>query len=261
MATVVHVHALQNRLLDFQRRVRAAVATRVDTLPFGTVIVSDDLPLIYDQNIILVDAPVAPSTLLDTAEAIAGEFGWAHRNVEIADSAVASTLRDALLSTGYKEERNVTMVLSDEPATPPARHAAVVTGADEQLPLARAMLAEEPWATDEALDQFEERVRRLGHVAAARAVAAPPDAPVSRCLLLTDGAIAEIDEVATLSAYRRRGWSSAVVLRAIEVARDDGLSPVLLVADDEDWPKGWYARLGFRAVGKFSQFLHSPDDR
>lgn len=118
-----------------------------------------------------------------------------------------------------------------------------------------------PALHDQLLDQFEERERRLGQIAAARTVVAPPDAPVSRCLLLTDGDIAEIDEVATLSPYRRRGWSSAVVQRAIQLAHDDGLEPVMLVAGDEDWPKGWYARLGFRAVGRFSQFRRWPEDR
>jgi GNAT superfamily N-acetyltransferase len=255
------MHALHDRLLDFQRRVRIAVATGVHILPFGAVVASQDLPLVHDQNLILVDAPVEPSTLLHAIEAVAGELGWSHRNVEIADGAVAGMVRDALLSAGYKEERLVTMVLPDEAATPPAPTATTVTGVVEQLALARALLAEAPWATDDALDQFEERERRVGDIAAARTVVAPPDAPVSRCLVLTDGALAQIDEVATLSAYRRRGWSSAVVQRAIQLAHDNGLTPVMLVADDEDWPKGWYARLGFRAVGRFSKFHRRPEQR
>ena len=46
---------------------------------------------------------------------------------------------------------------------------------------------------------------------------------------------------------RGRGLASAVVLRAVEEAVASGHDFVFLIADDEDWPKELYARLGFEA--------------
>lgn len=258
------MHTLHHRLLDFERRVRVAVATRVHDLPFGAVVISDDLPLIFDQNMIQVDAPVAPSTVLDAAETIAAELGWSHRKVEIGDPAVADALRGAFLTEGYSEERCVTMALVNEPATagPSTMRSAAVSSIAAQRSLARTILAEQPWAdNDNVLDQFDERERRLADVAAAYNVVAPTDAPVSRCLVLTDGPLAEIDAVATLSAHRGRGWSDAVMRRAIAVARHNGAEHVMLVADEDDWPSTWYTRLGFREVGRFSQFHRWPEHR
>jgi hypothetical protein len=35
---------------------------------------------------------------------------------------------------------------------------------------------------------------------------------------------------------------------------------VVLVADEHDWTMQWYARLGFRVVGRSVQFGREPDD-
>jgi ribosomal protein S18 acetylase RimI-like enzyme len=77
-------------------------------------------------------------------------------------------------------------------------------------------------------------------------------------VLLTDGEIVEIDAVATLSRHRGHGWSNAVMRRAIATA---GRRQVVLIADEGDWPAQWYARLGFRAVGRSVSFRRWPEDR
>ena len=65
---------------------------------------------------------------------------------------------------------------------------------------------------------------------------------------LEDG-VAQIEDVATLPAYRNRGLARSVVLHAAAEARRAGAELVFLVADDADWPKDLYVRLGFDAVG------------
>jgi predicted N-acetyltransferase YhbS len=45
------------------------------------------------------------------------------------------------------------------------------------------------------------------------------------------------------------------VLRAVEEARRAGADLVFLVADDKDWPKQLYARLGFEPVGLAYKFI------
>lgn len=252
---------LHHRLVEFERHVRVALATSVHELPFGSVVVSEDMPLIYDQNVFVVTVPVAPGVVVDTAETVAAALGWEHRTVECGDPSVADALRDTLLAEGYHEECCVTMTLDTPVRTPSdATSPAAVTAISDQRPLARALLAEQPWVGgDEVLDQFDARERRLADVASAYAVVAPADAPVSRCLVLTDGPLADIDAVATLSAHRGRGWSDAVMQRAIATARHGGAEHIMLVADADDWPVWWYVRLGFREVGRFSQFHRWPD--
>jgi len=73
---------------------------------------------------------------------------------------------------------------------------------------------------------------------------------VSFCDLYSDGRTAQIESVTTFEEHQGHGLGSAVVLRAAEEAAVAGQDLVFLVADDDDWPKAWYERLGFDPVGR-----------
>jgi ribosomal protein S18 acetylase RimI-like enzyme len=247
---------------------RTMIATRRLDLPFAVALIADDLGDVYDLNVVAVTRPVSAAILLRSVERIAADAGWRHRRIEIDDPYVADALRAALTDAGYEEERLETMVLDDDaydgagPRRRSQRRTELVAVAD-QLDLARAIVSHEPWATsDQIVDQVVERERRLGRACGARVVVAPADAPVSRCLLLRHaaGQLAEIDAVSTLPEQRGRGWSQAVMHRAIAEARASGADATVLVADADDWPRGWYARLGFRTVGQSSAFARRPDE-
>jgi hypothetical protein len=50
----------------------------------------------------------------------------------------------------------------------------------------------------------------------------------------------------------------SVILRAVQAARDAGARHVFIVADEEDWPRHLYARLGFDQIGRTWEFLRPP---
>ncbi len=76
--------------------------------------------------------------------------------------------------------------------------------------------------------------------------------------LYSDGATAQVEDVATLPAHRGRGHATAVVLRAVAEADRAGHDFVFLIADDNDWPKHLYRRIGFDEVGRKHSFLKPP---
>jgi hypothetical protein len=49
-----------------------------------------------------------------------------------------------------------------------------------------------------------------------------------------------------------------VVLAACDAARAVGATRIFIVADDDDWPKQLYERLGFDRIGLDVAFLRSP---
>lgn len=254
--------SVHDRLMASHTQMRSALATQRLDLPFAVCVITEDLPAVYDCNVVTVTNPVPPGILLRSVEKVAAMAGWRHRRVEVDQPSVADRLRAALVDAGYGEEHYATMRLATAPHTLPARvPATAVVDVGAHRDLARRVTAQEPWADSDAIvDQMLERERRLARVTDARAVVAPPDAPVSRCLLLRHGTIAEVDAVSTLTDARGRGWSTAVVLRAIAEARAAGVDDVVLVADAEDWPRHWYERLGFRVVGRSSAFRRAPTD-
>lgn len=248
---------VHRRLGAWHTRIRVAMATRILDLPFATYAITDDLPDIHDLNLAMVTAPVPPDVLLRSVDRVAEAAGWRHRRIEIDDAAVADRLRDPLRRAGYTEQQFVTMRLDSGPAGMAATSAASATIVDivDQLDLARAVAAEQPWADSARLvDELVERELRLARVADCRAVVAPRRDAVSRCLLLSDADLVEIDAVGTLRAHRGQGWSRAVVACAIAEARAATAAHVVLVADVDDWPRSWYARLGFREIGRSVAF-------
>jgi hypothetical protein len=52
-----------------------------------------------------------------------------------------------------------------------------------------------------------------------------------------------------------------VVTRAAGLARDAGHDLIFILADDNDWPKQLYARIGFRSAGCGSSTSADPQSR
>jgi GNAT superfamily N-acetyltransferase len=73
--------------------------------------------------------------------------------------------------------------------------------------------------------------------------------PVAGTQLRIDGATAAIEAVMTQPDRRGRGDARSLVVDAIRRAREAGCDLVWLYARADDWPRHWYARLGFVDVG------------
>ena len=68
--------------------------------------------------------------------------------------------------------------------------------------------------------------------------------------LYSDGVIAQVEDIGTITALRGRGLARAVCCAAVDAALEAGHELIFVVADDEDWPKDLYGKLGFDPVGK-----------
>jgi ribosomal protein S18 acetylase RimI-like enzyme len=78
------------------------------------------------------------------------------------------------------------------------------------------------------------------------------------CKLWRRGGVAQVEDVVVLPAARGRGFGRAVVTAAIAAARTMELELLFIVADDDDWPKELYAKLGFQHVGRLRIFDRRP---
>jgi GNAT superfamily N-acetyltransferase len=118
----------------------------------------------------------------------------------------------------------------------------------------------QPWATsDETVRVFTEQHGKYERVIGARFfVVRLEDALAGNCELYVDGLDAQVENVATLEEFRGQGVARATVLGAVNAAREAGVQHPFIVADEADWPKDLYARLGFDRVGRTWQFLRAP---
>ena len=68
-----------------------------------------------------------------------------------------------------------------------------------------------------------------------------------------------VEDLFTREDCRGRGIARALIHHAVADARTRGAGPVLIGSDPTDWPKDFYARLGFRPACVTWAWLRTPD--
>ena len=226
------------RAWAFMRRGDAA-GDMEEPAPLGMAIRDSRFPRRQDSNYLLVDRAARGSD-------IAVEL---HR----LGLPVATVADDALLvDEAGVDIQHRGLVMVHRGPVPTAKREAVQVGREALEPLRRGRILNQPWGSPEVADQLlgarvalEQRVtvRYLASLEGDRVAAGtdlylgPPDA--------------QIEDVSTEPELLNRGHGTAVVVAAIAAAYEAGADFVFLVADAEDWPRKWYARLGFEPVGHY----------
>jgi ribosomal protein S18 acetylase RimI-like enzyme len=236
--------------------------TRREPFAYGTAVFDERLPRRWDSNYLLVEHvpdDIRAEDLAAEADRLQGAAGLAHRKIELRDEEAGTRLEPYFRALGWTVNRNLLMALH----RPPDRSAnpALVDEVDAAAlrdVRARQMRSYEWGADPEVVEQLYAAKTFLAQVVGARFFAVLLDGqPVSWTDLYLANGTAQIEDVGTLPEHRGHGYASAVVLHAADVARRAGADFVFLVADDEDWPKELYRKLGFDELGRVYEFLLS----
>jgi ribosomal protein S18 acetylase RimI-like enzyme len=231
--------------------------SREEPWRFGTAVFTPELPLRRDSNYLLLERPGAAEAIAGQAELV--QRGLGYRMIYVPDEQLGERLAAGFESLGWEAGRSVVMVHRRPPARP------IDTSSVEEVEEAALRGPREldsrqyPWASPELVRQWLESRRRIPIEARFFAIEAD-GMPVSFTDLYIDGDTAQVEAVATLEAYRGRGYASAVVLRAVEEARASGAAWIFLVAEADDWPKEMYRKLGFDDVGRYLKFSRTAGE-
>jgi ribosomal protein S18 acetylase RimI-like enzyme len=243
------------RIHAFMRHAEEGVCDEVAATRHGTALLTPTLPLVWQVNAIRVeDADVAPDELTLEADHVQAAYG--HRKLVVHDESLGARLAPGLEKAGW----NVFRVLIMVRRRPPDRAPEPGTGREVSRDVGASTLAafrrEQPFGwQDEAVRQLAEMDRRYDEVLGARDFAAPPDDPACACRLYVRDGLAQVDEVGTLQARRRRGHARAAVAAAADTAVAEGAEQVFMVTDAADWPQELYRSLGFDEIGATYEFL------
>ena len=238
-------------------------AERIDAFRWGRVFTNRTHRRIWDFNFARVEREVGGEEVDDLiADVDAAMAGLGHRQVWMADDALGRKLGPLFSERGWKVERHVVMQLLRDPDRRP--DTSRVIRVDENL----AWPAREEWlrsyedlADDETMTQLLSQYRIVNALRGGEDYGVVDDGKVvSFALLRSHEAVAEVTDVATLEPYRKRGLARACVWRVVERARELGDDVVFLVADDQDWPKDLYSKLGFDAVAYQHYFMRTGVD-
>jgi ribosomal protein S18 acetylase RimI-like enzyme len=244
------------RAFAFMRRADMA-GTRTAPFRFGTAVFDEGLPTRWDSNYLLVEgAPADAGELAAEADAVQGAGGVTHRTVLVPDEVVGARLAESFREFGWQVHVHVVMVHRRPPT--PGAPTGEVEEVDEAVlrPARRHAILGYPWGSEATADVLLAAKTAIAERVRTRFFARLVDGePVAWADLYTADDVAQIEDVATDDAHRGHGHATAVVLRALAAALEEGAGFVFLVADDEDWPKLWYERLGFESAGRYFKFV------
>ncbi len=249
------------RVNVFARRLAELTSTRTEPWRFGTVCRNDEFPNRWDSNFLRVERAVGDATATDLAtEADRHLDGLRHRSIIVEDDAGGARLAARFGELRWEADRLLSMVLRREPDREPDMMIDEISFDEARPLLIEVNRRGHGGMSDEAAEMLADFHRLLVRHANARFFGARVDGSLGGCCELYDlEGVAQIEDVNTLEEFRGRGLARAFVLRAAREAERAGADLVFLVADDTDWPKELYGKLGFDPVGRFWRFTRVPE--
>ena len=250
------------RAKSFERAVAERCATDVRPFRWGTGLFHPGFPDVWDFNFLVVDKPdddLDAPRLIREAEAVHAAAGNRHCHVLIYDAAVGDRLAPGMKHAGWTTNRLLFMAHRREPEREP-KHLVHEVEEKELRDARREFISSQPTGTeDHVVTQLLDTKEVVARATHRRNYAVSGNGSyVSMCELRSDGKVAQIEDVGTLPGYEGKGYGSAVVLAALAEARAEGHELIFLVADENDWPKVMYGKLGFDPIGFTHNLLRLP---
>lgn len=244
------------RIHRFEREVEMAGSRNVES-PYGVGVLEPALPLRHDSNYLLVERlplGAGASEIAVEADRILGGAGLAHRAVFAFDEELGRRLVPQFLELGWNVRRHIWMAQLREPDR--TVDLSLVEEVDEAAlrPGRTGEIVKYPWGSEEVAKQLLDAKLLLADRAVTRFFGVEVAGEiVSWTDLYVAQGVGQVEDVATREEHRGKGYATAVVLRAVEAAREEGADLVFLVADGDDWPKELYGKLGFDTVGHLTK--------
>ncbi|HEV2712068.1 MAG TPA: GNAT family N-acetyltransferase [Gaiellaceae bacterium] len=243
-----------SRVHRFEREIELAGTERVES-PLGFGVLTPELPLPHNSNYLFLERAADADEAIAEADRILGNAGRSYRVIFTFDEELGERLRPAFEARRWRTRREVFMVQR----RPPEKAADLsltreVTETALRPGRTHGILAYD-WGTPSLAEQILDAKVLLARRAETRFFAVEIDGEIVAWtdLYVAQG-VAQIEDVATVERHRGKGYATAVVLRAAEEGRKAGADLVFLVADDDDWPKLLYRRLGFDEIGRLHKF-------
>jgi GNAT superfamily N-acetyltransferase len=250
------------RVLEFQRRTVELVAEQVQQIHEGWVVRTPSLSAVWGLNHLRLVSEVTPERAVELCRTHLEGMDFHHLLVD--HDPTGRQLAQTLRLAGWETEVEVHSVLARAPDREADTSIVIEPEEDETLALMGRWRAEDRTliVSDEGLRQLLEadrltwrsrRAHRLG-------VRDTDGRLAGITLVFIDGAVTQVEDVYVIPEARGRGYARALVTRAAALARQDH-ELTFIVADDNDWPKQLYAKVGFEPVGRTWLLHHRLTDR
>jgi GNAT superfamily N-acetyltransferase len=242
-----------------ERGLLAAAAQRSKPHPLGLLLFDERRPGVWVHNQLHVTGPAGD--IDDLIRILEEHYGYLrHRRVIVEDEAEGERLARGFRDRGWQVESHVYMALHEPRDREPEPGLAVEVSPAEHRAIEHRTLGEDAFASDPDVRDMllDARAARQRVVDVVHCVAGVLDGRhVGNTIVYLVEGVAQVEDVATLKPFRRRGVARAMVSLAVDLALQHDPELVWIAADAEDWPKDLYAKLGFRPVGRIFVFTRT----
>jgi uncharacterized protein (DUF952 family)/GNAT superfamily N-acetyltransferase len=245
------------RALTLGTSVQIRRAVGVGDVPGGVAVLDPDFPASRDNNRLILTDRLDAATVEQAIDEVAGNAGWPNRTAVMTWPG-AGEVGAELRVRGWTAQEFVLMARPAAQAPAPPR-VEIVDQAEVHEFWDRSWRQVLP-LTGRDLDRVVGQLIGREHlndtvVAVTDLVVREEGRVVAAGQLRVDGATAAVDSVLTDPGHRGRGHADAILARAVDLAAAAGCDLVVLEAVADGWPRQWYARLGFEAVGSVWEVL------
>ena len=257
--------ALGERVADWYAEANLARAGTVAELAEGAwAMRTPAYPKSFAHNAVLVRRDFGADALVEWADDVLADAD--HRYVN-AECDLSEATREGLKTAGY-ELTSLVLMARDLDVEPPLPHGiSVEPAARQDLARLHTVLWRTEWLPGIGDDEVAQLVDRrddgpgeLAWLVRDADLDDPVSGDLAACTdLHVRGWAAEVDAVATRAPARGRGYADALLATAVRAAYDAGCTHAVLSALTDDWPLHWYARRGFRVVGRSWEALKRLD--
>ena len=236
--------------LRFWRALDSAVERVVET-PWGAVVSDARFPTIWDVNYARVDAErdVRLSDVRAPLDRELARTGARHEHVVCFWPELQTGLLGELGRGGNRISWDIVMIHRGGDPEPPAVAVEEVEQFDDAFWRAvRTSLAAFDVTEPASLDQLMRLEREVALPDGKRWFAirrSSGEEPLGLGALIEHEGVGYLDHIVTVPQARKRGYGSAMVRKIVQVARDDGMRRITLLADRGGKPADLYRRLGF----------------
>lgn len=257
--------ALGERVADWYAEANLARAGTVAELAEGAwAMRTPAYPKSFAHNAVLVRRDFGADALVEWADDVLADAD--HRYVN-AECDLSEATREGLKTAGYELTSLVLMARDLDVEPPLPQGIAVEPAAREDLARLHTVLWRTEWLPGIGDDEVAQLVDRrddgpgeLAWLVRDAGLDDPVSGDLAACTdLHVRGWAAEVDAVATRAPARGRGYADALLATAVRAAYDAGCTHAVLSALTDDWPLHWYARRGFRVVGRSWEALKRLD--
>lgn len=248
------------RIRTFVTDLEGAIADRTEPWRYGTAYFNATYPMKYAFNFLryeIEEGPAEAAELIAAADEVQGAAGLSHRRVNWFGHVPG--LAEGFREQGWEASAIVGM-MHDGIVRERGGLDVEEVDLDEMLPVMYEWNLSEESYPPEVAEQLAASRKALENATDITFLVARIDGKIAGwCELYLGDGIAQIEDVMTFSAYRNRGVASSVVNEALSRAYASGSGLAFLLADEDDWPKSLYARLGFEPAGHiYETTLHPP---